>query len=195
MGKIYVGPHFLFIVVWHRHSDLTQKVSAELRLQDFQTQTWKITLWRNGIIWKTSPEELSCLLTGIKIGMWTIFVKLNYILDEPAWPALCEPIFGSMSLKVLATLSRLHVKGFISFSCMEHTLQTLNVNETLLWSWTTVFHWIAKYAKGFWNTFVETKQNIASGNYTSNVTIYISPLFDTQPCLKDLHTPKAQRKR
>ena len=127
--------------------------------------------------------------------MWTIFVKLNYILDEPAWPALCEPIFGSMSLKVLATLSRLHVKGFISFSCMEHTLQTLNVNETLLWSWTTVFHWIAKYAKGFWNTFVETKQNIAGGNYPSDVIIYISPLVDTQPCLKDLHTPKAQRKR
>ena len=67
MGQIYVGPHFLFIVVWHRHSDLTQKVSAELRLQDFQTQTWKITLWRNGIIWKTLPEELSCLLTGINI--------------------------------------------------------------------------------------------------------------------------------
>ena len=46
MGKIYVGPHFLFIVVWQRHSDLTQKVSPELRLQDFQTQTWKITFLR-----------------------------------------------------------------------------------------------------------------------------------------------------
>ena len=133
-----------------RHSDLTQKVSAELRLHWVSKLKWKL-LFAAEWNWLHLKRNPTCLRAS-----WYWLLKIDKIMHPGLklsylnffgnfyvniwWPYLTFLIFGGMSLIFLATLSRLHLKGCVSFICMEHTLQTLSVTETRLQSCIMVFH-------------------------------------------------------